>query len=1202
MPTFPAARTPCPNREVLAKYLRDELARSAVGAIENHVAACAGCQRALHELIGSAPGSVVPLPGAHDGGEEPPVLPGHTVTGRIDAGGMGVVWRARDLEFQRTLAVKVLKSGIGHNPRTVRRFLNEARITGGLAHPFIVPVHARGRLADGRPYFTMKLIEGETLAARLRRRPDRAAGQRELVRIFAQVCQAVAYAHSCGVIHRDLKPANIMVGAFGEVQVMDWGLAKVLSEPDSTYSADSTPPPTDGEGPTPSHPEGMTRCDPDENTRPGAVLGTYQYMPPEQARGEVERLDPRCDVFNLGAILCEILTGEPPYGFGSSAEVFARAAGGALAGAVARLDASGANAELVLLAKTCLAANREDRPANAGAVAWAVTSYEAGAEARLRRAEVEGAEAQVRAREERKRRRLASGLAAVVLVGLAGAAVSAVLLGQKNRQLAETNDQLGSARTEAVTKGEQAARARDRALQALDSLTSSVTGASLETQPAITTEQKRFLTDVLGYYQELASERGEDEETRERVAAAALRVGLINYRLGFHEAGRRAFERARAGFENLAADFPSVPRHRRALAESCNNLGFLLYELGKSVDAEAALRQALALREKLVAELPADPQHRRSLAGCYNNLARLLDEAPQRSDEGIETDRKALAIREKLAVEFPEPGYRQDLAASHNNLGTHLERLRRWGEAEEAYRKALAVREKLVAEHTNVPEYRQDLAASQFNLAGLLHKLPDRDKRSGAEETFRRALAIREKLAAEYPVVLKYRQDLAASYASLGLLLVELRKRPDEVQVVYQKALAIREKLAAEYPNVPEYRRELGATYLNLGTLHRKRNDHPGAEEAYKQALAVLEQLSLEPSAVPRDRYTLAGTHNNLGRLFGERNKPVEAEAAYRKALVIREKLAAEYPRVPEYREGLAAGLLNLADLLDDRAGRSEEAKAAYLRAQALYEQLMTDFPAVPEHRQDLAACSNNLGVLLRKMGQPAAAKAAYQKGLTLLEKLSADFPDVSEYRMKMAAGQVNFGNLLSRDGEFTPALDWYDRAIDALKPLVKPGTDPSIARQFLRTAHWGRAEALDNLDRPADAIADWDRAVELSPAQEKPMVRAVRARSLVRAGKVDRGVAEADELAKPAALPVPQLYTLARVYALAADRDEPNRDGHIRSAVRMLRRAVERGFKGAEQLKTDDDLKPLRDNEDFRTLLANLENSPKKEPGGKEK
>src|SRR5207248_10737095 len=149
----------------------------------------------------------------------------------------------------------------------------------------------------------MKLIKGGTLADLLAERPTPAHDLPRFLAIFAQVCQAVAYAHSRGVIHRDLKPANVMVGAFGEVQVMDWGLAKVLEG--TAAGGAPAPPPAAGETENPPGPGTASQT--------GVALGTYAYMPPEQARGEVGRVDRRSDVFGLGAILCEILTGQPPY-------------------------------------------------------------------------------------------------------------------------------------------------------------------------------------------------------------------------------------------------------------------------------------------------------------------------------------------------------------------------------------------------------------------------------------------------------------------------------------------------------------------------------------------------------------------------------------------------------------------------------------------------------------------------------------------------------------------------------------------------------------------------------------------------------------------------------------------------------------------------------------------------------------------------
>src|SRR5262249_41084719 len=169
----------------------------------------------------------------------PPDLHGHVILmppiGVPDEwpkkGGMGVVWRVLDLQFQRPLALKVMKAE-NVDSRRVRRFLAEARITAQLAHPSIVPVHAVGQLADGRPYYTMKLVKGQELKELLKPRPDGASQLAALLQVFARVCQALAFAHREKVIHRDLKPGNIMVGEHGEVHVMDWGLAKSLAKRD----------------------------------------------------------------------------------------------------------------------------------------------------------------------------------------------------------------------------------------------------------------------------------------------------------------------------------------------------------------------------------------------------------------------------------------------------------------------------------------------------------------------------------------------------------------------------------------------------------------------------------------------------------------------------------------------------------------------------------------------------------------------------------------------------------------------------------------------------------------------------------------------------------------------------------------------------------------------------------------------------------
>ena len=213
---------------------------------------------------------------------------------------MGLVLRGRDPELGRELAVKLLLDHHRDRPDLVDRFVEEAQICGQLQHPGVVPVYDLGMLADDRPFFTMKLVKGQTLASLLARRgaePDLP----RFLSIFASVCQTMAYAHSRGVIHRDLKPSNVMVGPFGEVQVMDWGLAKVLPK-DGPRKEVVAPPVNETVVAT------IRSMGESDLSQAGSVLGTPAYMAPEQARGETDAIDRRSDVFALGSILCEILT------------------------------------------------------------------------------------------------------------------------------------------------------------------------------------------------------------------------------------------------------------------------------------------------------------------------------------------------------------------------------------------------------------------------------------------------------------------------------------------------------------------------------------------------------------------------------------------------------------------------------------------------------------------------------------------------------------------------------------------------------------------------------------------------------------------------------------------------------------------------------------------------------------------------------
>jgi eukaryotic-like serine/threonine-protein kinase len=432
--------------------------------------------------------------------------------GEIARGGMGAVLKGRDPDLGRDLAVKVLLESHRDKPDLVRRFVEEAQIGGQLQHPGIVPIYELGAFADHRPYFAMKLVKGRTLSSLLDERSDRVHDRPRFLSIFEAVCQTIAYTHARGVIHRDLKPSNIMVGSFGEVQVMDWGLAKVL--PKSGVADDisagkarerETVIATARSGGKPES----------DLSRAGSVMGTPSYMAPEQARGEVDRLDERCDVFALGSIRCEILTGEPAFTGRSSGEIQRNASRGELNSAIDRLAASALDFELIALTKDCLAPELEDRPRHASEVAARINAYQTAVQERLRQAEIARAEEKARAEEATKRARverdrvrltvaLAASILALVILGGSGAAW---LFQQRHARLAGVETTLAriqAVRDQAAADGADLARwrealaAADQALGSIGDLAASAPGRRLTALRArITEDQKQGERDRL---------------------------------------------------------------------------------------------------------------------------------------------------------------------------------------------------------------------------------------------------------------------------------------------------------------------------------------------------------------------------------------------------------------------------------------------------------------------------------------------------------------------------------------------------------------------------------------------------------------------------------------------------------------------------------------------------------------------------------
>jgi eukaryotic-like serine/threonine-protein kinase len=331
------------------------------------------------------------------------------IVGAHARGGLGAVYVARDLELNRRVALKRIHDQFVDDPECRSRFSLEARVTGNLEHPGIVPVYGLGVDASGKPYYAMRFVEGETLkdaAARLHAAsPGRLSGLelRKLLRHFSDVCQALEYAHSRGVLHRDLKPANIMLGKHGETLVVDWGLAKVVGADDG-----ATAPAEESIGAA-WQPESAA----DSNTQVGDVVGTPAYMSPEQARGEVDRLGPAGDVYSLGATLYFLLTGRHPFQ-GDPRTVIAQVKVGLKTSPRAAASSIPRNLEAICLKAMSLAP--EDRYRSAGALLEDLDRFLADEPVRARRESLLERTARF-ARRRSKSLAVGAGVVAVIAVG-----------------------------------------------------------------------------------------------------------------------------------------------------------------------------------------------------------------------------------------------------------------------------------------------------------------------------------------------------------------------------------------------------------------------------------------------------------------------------------------------------------------------------------------------------------------------------------------------------------------------------------------------------------------------------------------------------------------------------------------------------------------------------------------------------------------
>jgi serine/threonine-protein kinase len=945
----------------------------------------------------------------------------YTLTRLHARGGIGQVWLARDATLGREVALKELRPERARDPNLWARFLEEARITGQLEHPSIVPVYELARRAEDQyPFYTMRFVRGRTLTEALRdyhhrRREGRAEALEfpTLLNAFIGLCQAVAFAHARGVIHRDLKGQNVVLGDFGEVMLLDWGLAKVLEQPGAAAVAPLAPGQEDREG-----------------TEAGQVLGTPAYMSPEQAAGDSGRVDRHSDVYGLGAILYELLAGQPPFS-GSRTEEILRRVCEEEPTPPRRINPEASRA-LEAVCRKAMAKDPRARYASATELLHEVQRFLADEPVAAYPDPLP-----VRARRlARRHRTLVTGAAVLMVSAIVALSAGGVLVARER---------------------DEARRQGRFARQAVEDMYTQVAEQWLADQPRMDPLQRRFLEKALDYYERFAQMASTDPVVRREKGQAYHRMGDILRKLGRHPDAEKAYGRAIELLQDLTRVRPGEPQYRHELAHAQNRLGIVLAATGHRREAEASYRRALAQQQALTAALPARPAYRHHLAKTQVNLAHLLAEDGRRT-EAETAYGLGLDLLGRLRREAPgELVYSDDLAGGLLGLGRLLQEQDRRDDAVKAFRQAAELLEPLVVGDAVSPRRRELLAIARLQSGRMLRAS---GRLAQAEPVLTQALALYQALASEFPDRPVYYGGAARSEANLAEIFSSSGRR-GEAEAAYRRAIRALETLVSrDASTATQNRRSLALCYNSLGLLLANEGRGAEAERAYRDVLRIDRALAATEPNVPQYRRDLGMALGNFALFLSASRRNGEAEAAYREAQTLYEQLAAEHPHVPDYRRALAINSASLGNMGFD------DAEPSYRRAIDLFRALVLEVPGEREDRVGLVRSENNFADYLRKQGRGAEAVRRLETVARDAETLVRDFPELPEYLALQGQFLGTLGGVQFHAGDYAGARRRLEQAAAALRTARQK--QPDVAEH---TA--GLRETLVDLGRTFVALQE---------------------------------------------------------------------------------------------------------------------------------
>jgi len=889
----------------------------------------------------------------------------YTLTRVHGMGGLGRVWLARDRQLQREVALKELVSDKAGDHGAKARLIQEAQVTGQLEHPNIVPVYDldEGAAEDG-PFYTMKFLRGETLKDAIDRyhKPGERSSQgfpkipgnsrrdrmelRRLLQAFVGICHAIAYAHSRGVVHRDLKPSNIVLGDFGEVIVIDWGLACVVKEAAEGGQA------TTGVSETP----GVAGPSDERASEEGKVIGTPAYMAPEQADGRQTLVNRSTDIYGLGGVLFEILTGRPPHLMprsqagawerGSSLQDTMNLLKQISAGPTPRVRAvaSTVAAPLDAICAKAMAREQAARYTTAGELADDVQRWLADEPVAVYR---EPWHDRLFRWLRRRRAAVIAGGWALVAVAVAST-VAAIVTNEARRKEAAAKQRAEEslAAEQTALAGERAARAEavERFREARRAVDRSVTGVSdvLEFYPGVQKLRAILLKKAADDYERFAREKSDDPELLAETGRAWIRLGDVRRLLNDWNNAQTAYRRAITLFEELDGKLSHAGevRDRRsevggrngehvgkrsdlrpptsdfryaARIEAANARGRLALALaaaGKDADAKTEQKRALDDLAGLAGDVKDNPELQLAEAAAMLGYARLLAAAGERR-EAIDRLTAAEVKFQRLDVGKGDPRYAAGLAAARNELGVLLHAAGRHREAVEKLHAAITGYHRLTLKEPNNIDYARRLAGARLNLANAM-RVTGRDELN---------LKVYRDLVAEYVVQFRaqpelpvHRENIAATRTNVAEVLRRLGRCGESVE---EAAAAIRlyDDLVREHATIARYHFGKASALHVLGLTLRDLGKDGDAADALQQAEKTFSELvQLNARHIPFLRehaaclYAIATLAHRQGHLAPARKRLDQSIAVGEAALKIDRD-------DPASRDGLARGLFALGEV-----------------------------------------------------------------------------------------------------------------------------------------------------------------------------------------------------------------------------------------------------------------------------------------------